>query len=360
VSIDSPDPAVYRDTRGGDLHRACEGARRLASALGPGKVTVSSVMMQITIESLAAFPPVLAGLGVKKYVLQGLIDYRRDMEAEEVGRHQGLAERIASIRRRCNQAGVELSLALPDRVATELSDGDERPLASCGAATGDGETKQCWAPWELPVIDKDGRVFPCCYGLSNATAVLGDLREESPEDVWFGAQYERFRGDILDSRTTPAVCRSCTVVRSGPHPLARYSAQILPGQPTVTAAGHVTLLVRNTGRVAWTARDQIHIGTSDPRDRPSGLFHPSWIGLNRIGSFTEPSVDPGGIATFHAEIARSGEGAAETFQLVVENQCWVPGSRFRISPPNLPADRPSPLRARAKEALRRLLRHADM
>jgi len=358
VSIDSPDAAVYHEIRGGQLHRACEGARRLAAALGPEKVTVSSVMMQTTIGTLAAFPPLLARLGVKKYVLQGLIDYTRDVESEELRRRNGLAERIASIRRACDEAGVELSFALPDRVATELGEAGGRLLAGTTAETREPDTKQCTAPWELPVVDKDGRVFPCCYALSNSTAVLGDLRESSPESIWFGTEYERFRHDLLDGRTTPAVCRSCTVVPSGRHPLARYSARIL-GQPTFPTGGRMRLLVRNMGNAAWTERDQILIGTADPRDRPSTLFHPSWIGLNRMTSFVEPSVEPGGVATFEADVARPGDAAIETFQMVVEGQCWVPGTRFRLAPPATLAGGPaSPVARRGKNLLRRLFGRA--
>ena len=331
VSIDSPDPVIYKTIRGGPVEKALTGVGRLAAALKPSQVTVSSVMMRTTIDSLVAFPALLAQLGVKTYVLQGLVDYTPDLGPEETRWRDGLAADVAKLREACDHAGVDLVFELPERVAAEMRD----PTDLLGARpterqTSETDTKQCFAPWDVPVIDKDGRVFPCCYALSHATAIMGDLHQASANDIWQGERFDAFRTAIVDGRTMPEICRSCPVVPTGPHPLRLYLVRLLPAQSTLEGGGALCLAVRNAGASTWTADDKILIGTASPRDAHSAYYDPSWIGRNRICSFSEAAVPPGGTATFRFQIAPSEQVATESFQLVVEHQCWVPGTRFDI------------------------------
>jgi radical SAM protein with 4Fe4S-binding SPASM domain len=331
VSIDSPDPALYKAIRGGLVEKALTGVAHLAAALRPSQVTVSSVMMRTSIESLMTFPARLAALGVRTYVLQGLVDYTPGLEPEETRWRDGLAADVTRLREACDRAGLNLVLELPERVAAEMRDPAdllERPVAH--QPPSETDTKQCFAPWDVPVIDKDGRVFPCCYALSNAAAVMGDLNEAGADDIWQGERFETFRTGIVDGRTMPDICRSCTVVPTGPHPLRQYAVRLLPEQSTLEGGVELCLAVRNAGASTWTADDKILIGTANPRDGHSSYYIPNWIGRNRICSFEEAAVPPGGIATFRFRIAPSEQAAEESFQLVVENQCWVPGTRFQV------------------------------
>src|SRR5690606_35607048 len=76
VSIDSPDPDVYRAVRGGNVERAMQGLRNLMAVIDdPERVCVSSVAMRATLPSLRAFPGLLAELGVRRYSIQGVVDY---------------------------------------------------------------------------------------------------------------------------------------------------------------------------------------------------------------------------------------------------------------------------------------------
>ena len=231
------------------------------------------------------------------------------------------------MRSRRREAGVRTAGARggrdarPGEFARQKTD-EPRPVET--------DTKQCFAPWDVPVVDKDGKVFPCCYALSHATAIMGNLNDATANEIWQGQLFSAFRSAIVDGRTVPDICRNCPVVPTGPHPLRLYSAGLLLEQSTLEGGIDLCLAVQNAGAATWTASDKILIGTANPRDGHSAFYDPSWIGRNRISSFSEAAVAPGGTATFRFRIAPSERVTTESFQLVVENQCWVPGTRFEV------------------------------
>jgi radical SAM protein with 4Fe4S-binding SPASM domain len=330
ISIDSPDPKIYREIRGGNLEKALEGVRNLTAVIDdPSKVTVSSVMMNTNIESLVAFPGLLSKLGVEKYVLQGLIDYNPGLENEDLLRQNGPSSHLDKIKQACADTGIELILTLPEHVAAELASASDTPGKQ--AIPPESKARQCCLPWEIPVIDRNGQVFPCCYAESNSTAVLGDLNQASLQSIWQGEKYREFRQNILDGRTTPAICQRCTLVPSGVHPLRLYSAMILREKSEIGAT-HARLCVQNTGTCTWTHDNPVLIGTSNPRSRTSAYFCPSWLSSDRVAAFIENRVPPGSTATFEFQIAPSAEVLAESFELLVEGKCWLPNTRFELSP----------------------------
>lgn len=67
----------------------------------------------------------------------------------------------------------------------------------------------CWKMWHSCVITWDGRVVPCCFD-KDAHHVMGDLRQESFRDIWFGPRYQNFRATLLRSRSEVEMCRNCT------------------------------------------------------------------------------------------------------------------------------------------------------
>jgi radical SAM protein with 4Fe4S-binding SPASM domain len=355
ISIDSPDPEIYHEIRGGQLEKALKGVENLMSVIDdPVKVTVSSVAMNSNIESLAAFPPLLSKLGVKKYILQGLVDLTPELQHEHLLHQKGVSEHFAKIKEACAEAGVELLFILPGRLNLELEDPSEalRKYYGQGALPKDW-TRQCCVPWELPFVDKDGRIFPCCYAATRHTAIMGDLREESLEGIWYGEKYQEFRRNILDSRRTPAVCRDCTVVPLGKHPFRLYSAKILHEQSVLNDQVKLHLGIQNTGSRSWTQDDLVRVGTAHPRDHESAYAHPSWLSANRITSFMEKTVPPGGTATFDFRIRPTAEVRSEIFQLVVEEKCWLPNTQFEIRPGNA---KENPLRFQGYKVGRRVIR----
>lgn len=332
VSIDSPDPAVYHDVRRGDLAKAMRGLENVAGALRPDQVSVSSVLMARNLASLADFPPVLARVGVKKFFLQGLVNYNPELDSEELKGQAGAARHVAAIQEACAEHGVHLQFSLPDRLDLELSEPTASDRKYFDRVGEEKATKQCLLPWEMPFVDKDGKVFPCCYASMSRKSVMGVVGDRALTDIWHGMEFRDFRRRLLSGDDVPPICRGCTAAPWGEHPLARYSATLLPEQSRLTGSRDLRLVVRNTGNVAWDQETQLRIGTAHPRGHLSAFYHPSWMSRDRITTFREASVEPGELATFELEVSPARGVPVERFQLLVENQCWLPNTSFDVWP----------------------------
>lgn len=120
---------------------------------------------------------------------------------------------------------------------------------------------------------------------------------------------------------------------------AQYVRQ--SANPTINSGQQTTVYVdyKNTGYVSWssTGPNAIHLGTTGPRDRGSGLYSSDWLSLNRTASFTgtvdanqaltqTTTVNPGETARFQFTITGPPSGAAvipEYFQPVIEGVGWL-------------------------------------
>jgi len=67
----------------------------------------------------------------------------------------------------------------------------------------------CWKMWHSCVITWDGKVVPCCFD-KDAHFVLGDLKEQSFNEIWFSERYNTFRASLLKSRSEIEICKNCT------------------------------------------------------------------------------------------------------------------------------------------------------
>ncbi len=337
ISVDSPDPAIYRAIRGGAVGPVLRGLKWLMAAMDdPTRVTVSSVMMERNVASLVDLPRILAGLGVRVYFLQGLVELNPRVQEEHLFLHDAMGVHLEAIRRACHEAGIELRLSMPQRLELEL----ERPTEAraryhAQTPTDSSWTRQCAVPWEIPFVNKDGLVFPCCNASTTPDAIVGDLRQQCFSEVWRGDALRQFRTALLDGSTTPAVCRGCATAPWGIHPYVAYAAMLLNERSRLTDPRHVKLVVLNTGRATWTRATRLHVGTAAPRDHYSPFFRKSWLSPTRVGTFLEDEVRPGQEATFEFMLARplASLQTTERFQLVVEGVCWLPGTRFEVATP---------------------------
>lgn len=334
ISIDSPDPEIYKQIRGGQLNKALRGLENLMAVIpSPEIVTVSSVLMRENMASLVHFPAVLQELGVKKFVLQAMIDYVPDLEQENMMYAADAANHINRIQEAANKTGIELILTIPERLQLELTDPEQaKQLYFSELEDHAGATRRCCLSWEIPFIDKDGRVYACCYAASSGES-LGSLSSNSANaflEVWHGEAYQQFREGLLDGYSLPEVCQRCTIAAVGVHPLRRFTATVLTNESMLCHVTRMRLVVQNTGALTWTRETKVRIGTANPRDRDSAYYHRSWISPNRVATFVEDIVLPGAKATFEFQITPVIRPLPETFQLVVDGEAWLPNTCFIV------------------------------
>jgi radical SAM protein with 4Fe4S-binding SPASM domain len=328
ISLDSPDPDTYRKIRGVDLNIALSGAETLLRNIhDPDRVSVSSVVMRDNLMSLETFPALLSNLGIKTLILQKMLDFNPRVEEGNIIDRIDLQRVIKNIRHNCAELNIRLEIApmLEEDIkeGARVDNGPNHP------------TRQCYMPWDIPFINKDGHVFPCCF--ADEANRMGDLKENSFLEIWGREKFEDFRRCLLSGDNMPTICRDCRVAPLGPHPFSLYSARIildrskLYGDPQSIGGMRLSLAVKNTGETTWTRESRIRIGTSGGRkDCRSAYYHHSWISENRICTFAEEKVSPGVIATFNFTITPSMLAGPEIFQLVAEGKCWLPFTQFEI------------------------------
>lgn len=67
----------------------------------------------------------------------------------------------------------------------------------------------CWRLWNSCVVTWDGKMVPCCFD-KDAKHQLGDISENSFEEIWQGVPYRNFRASVLRSRKEIDICSNCS------------------------------------------------------------------------------------------------------------------------------------------------------
>ncbi len=327
VSIDSPDPDIYRAIRKTPIDAVLEGLATLARHVDRRRITVTSVVMAENVESLADLPEMLARFGIAKYQLNVL--------HEQKGRHFGGELDAASspamerIRIEARRRAVELVVDVPARLDMNLAD-----AGGYDSAYRDGpqanQTRRCLLPWEFPFIDKDGRVFLCSNATGREDEVVGSILVQDFMEIWHGERMQDIRRRFLSSAPLPPSCRQCSIQAIGTHPLHEYRAEIVTRRVSVTHAVHgtVQLQARNAGPLAWQ-KGEISVGTIRPRDRASAFHTGDWLSVNRIAR-NEARVAPGEVGMFVLPLSAGPRERQELFQLVKDGAHWVAASEFTI------------------------------
>lgn len=68
---------------------------------------------------------------------------------------------------------------------------------------------RCARLWLNPVVTWNGKVLPCCFD-KDADHIMGDLTQESFNEIWNSSKYRLFRRVLLNDRSTIEICRNCT------------------------------------------------------------------------------------------------------------------------------------------------------
>jgi len=133
------------------------------------------------------------------------------------------AEMVARVKERAAARNVDLTLQLHAPHGGELGTPQENkptkaPLTTVREVHMESLAKMapgfCSMAMNYVKVTPDGKVFPCCRGPEELE--MGNVLEESFEDIWNGERYQEFRRQMF-SGEYPSVCASCLVLIGPDH-----------------------------------------------------------------------------------------------------------------------------------------------
>ena len=213
VSLDATTPETYARVRGVDAFpkvvsnlESFATLRRARGTLTP-RVSLWFTALRDNIEEIPALVPLAVRTGAGGIHLQRLVYNGLGLAIAEQSLYGRLQEREAALlgaaAEAARTAGLEFSAS-----------GATAPEVSLTPAPDDRPWSACRRPWTLVYVTVHGNVLPCCIAPWITThyegIVLGNLLEQSLEDVWWGGRYLGFRG-ALQTAAPPEPCRGCGV-----------------------------------------------------------------------------------------------------------------------------------------------------
>jgi MoaA/NifB/PqqE/SkfB family radical SAM enzyme len=213
VSLDATTPRTYARVRGVDAFTKVvdnlEAFARLRRERGADRPRVSLwfTALRDNIEEIPALVPLAVRADARGIHLQRLVYNGLGLATAEQSLYGHVQDRETAVIRQTEAAayaaGLEFSAsgaAAPEVSLTPV--GDDRPWSACRR------------PWTLVYVTVHGNVLPCCIApwitADYTGIVLGNLYEQTLEEVWWGDRYVRFRSD-LQTDLPPEPCRGCGV-----------------------------------------------------------------------------------------------------------------------------------------------------
>lgn len=214
ASVDSIDPEIFQDIRRGvnfnvleRVLRNMEILQRVKQEMGSElpELHVNSILMKRTLTQAPELVETLRNLGVRKIMFCDLIatGISPDMRFSDgsLCRDQSLMtlppEELKRIMEELRQLDTpECRVVVPEDWGgiSNRRRGDAVPT--------------CEDLWEKPFVTSEGIVTPCCFLPDKSQMPMGNLSEQTFEEIWFGERYEGLRRAHIEGRA-PADCQQC-------------------------------------------------------------------------------------------------------------------------------------------------------
>lgn len=254
VSIDGPDQRhdVARGVKG-TFKRTEAGLRRLREAArrkkAPLRVSINTTVAAESLDELDRIVDVAEELGVDAIGLNHLM-FSTPEEADETARLVGAADRsviatfvtadpmvpaarvreqVAKLEAKCRARGVLFDYR--PKVVPALMETYYHPGAQLSG--------RCLYPFLHARVSFSGKVYFCPF----IRVEVGDLSEQSLEEIWNGERYVEMRRRLLEHKLFP-VCRRCCKVELDPEPVVQtlpevarrvFPLTVVAAQPDATA-----------------------------------------------------------------------------------------------------------------------------
>ncbi len=213
VSLDAAESKSFLQVRGKDMFdrivRNVGEFTTLQKEIGATTPRVSLWLtgLRETIDQLPEFVRLAARIGVPEVHLQRLV-------FDDLGRCLARAESsLFEKTQREEEEAIAAAQALGSTLGVTIdASGATEPGLSLKRGEGQSPWSACRRPWSLMYFTAHGRALPCCIAPFSArgyeTYTLGDATQQSLREIWNGAAYQKFRGDLM-SEAPPAPCANC-------------------------------------------------------------------------------------------------------------------------------------------------------
>jgi MoaA/NifB/PqqE/SkfB family radical SAM enzyme len=213
VSLDATTRETYARVRGVDAFakvvenlEAFARLRRERAASRP-HVSLWFTALRDNIDEIPALVPLAMRSGARGIHLQRLVYNGLGLATAEQSLYGRLQDRETALIHKTEEAASAAGLEFSASGATA-------PEVSLTPVRDDRPWSACRRPWTLVYVTVHGNVLPCCIApwiTSNYRGiVLGNLLEQSLEEVWWGDRYLGFRSD-LQTDHPPEPCGGCGV-----------------------------------------------------------------------------------------------------------------------------------------------------
>lgn len=201
LSIDGAYPDRYNEIRKRSdfetVWRNLENLCRVSKATGrPSEVWIDFVAMRSNAAELPDLIRKAASVGVSQLNVFHLVVWNDRYRDESLLHDPGLNREVfEEARRVSHETGVVVDLPVT------FDGGGGRAGDAAGGQDG---FPRCTQPWAYCYIRHDGSLHVCCHA---EDFVMGNLHEQSFDEIWNGSRYRNFRGVV--NRRLPADCLRC-------------------------------------------------------------------------------------------------------------------------------------------------------
>jgi len=205
-STEAATDATYRLFRGADFQKLKQIIRTAVSLRDQrqsgARFRFNFTAMIPNLQELPLLVRTAAELKMDGVNIMHFVPFREEQRFLSLYYHQSESNRVfEEARRLAREGGIDLSCpenfpppSLPER-------GQEEPPVPRGRVLA-----KCTHPWTSVSVDEAGNVRPCCV----TSVVMGNLKENSFQEIWEGDKYRRLRRRVNSPRP-PVYCLSCQI-----------------------------------------------------------------------------------------------------------------------------------------------------
>lgn len=224
-SIDSHIPSVYEQIRvGGRYERMLAGLRRLVRLQKEEgfQLTLVVVLMRQNLTTLDGTVTFARQEGIDHVRIQKMLPFFKEPHRFDVDDHFSVGEirhHLGRALRAAEREKIHLELALDpveELTHEQTPEPDVTPpvvVHTMYQALMDRRPGFCFQLATYVRIIPNGNVYPCCRGWDDHL-LMGNIFEQSFEDIWNGAAYQKLRDEFLTGDLREG-CRNCTLSGQG-------------------------------------------------------------------------------------------------------------------------------------------------